>query len=439
MAAESRGEQEDLAALERALRAEADGEVRFDTGSRAAHATDGSNYRQVPLGVVLPRTVEAGAAAVAVCSRFAAPVLSRGGGTSLGGQCTNTAVIIDWTKYCNRLLSVADNVVRLEVLTYDGVRFWAGPTSDDEYARVVAEGGPQSRLYQGLKDITGRNLAAIRRGHPKIPRRVSGYNLDSLLPENGFDVAKALVGSEGTLATVLRAELKLVEVPAAEALLVLGFGDIYQAADAVPDLLKHSRWPAQLEATDGRMARLMREEHAYLDSLEQLPEGDSWLLLQSSRDLATMRSVAVGQSLSTRRPLSRTSGRVRRSAEPLACHAYRSFGSSRPRLTRSPALPRTPAIRPPRTAMSIASPSECRSEAARTHASTCSSVTPSARQCPCVRATARPCRRGCGGPTGRRSGRRTRVRDPVSQPLLSGRSADGAEPSMSGAYAQRPA
>nr|WP_223243129.1 FAD-binding and (Fe-S)-binding domain-containing protein [Streptomyces sp. CBMA123] len=329
--------------MERALRAEVDGEVRFDAGSRGAYATDGSNYRQVPLGVVVPRTIEAGAAAVAVCSRFAAPVLSRGGGTSLGGQCTNTAVVIDWTKYCNRLQSVdaegrtcvvepgivldelnrqlaphglmfgpkpsththcalggmignnscgasaqaygktADNVRRLEVLTYDGTRFWAGPTSDEEYAQVVADGGPRARLYQELKGITGRHLAEIRRGYPKIPRRVSGYNLDSLLPENGFDVAKALVGSEGTLVTVLRAELKLVEVPAAEALLVLGFDDIYQAADAVPDLLKHSR-PAQLEAIDGRMAQLMREEHAYLDSLEQLPEGDSWLLLQFTDD-----------------------------------------------------------------------------------------------------------------------------------------------------------
>ncbi|MBD0694175.1 dimethylmenaquinone methyltransferase [Streptomyces sp. CBMA123] len=343
MAADDSREDVDLAALERALRAEVDGEVRFDAGSRGAYATDGSNYRQVPLGVVVPRTIEAGAAAVAVCSRFAAPVLSRGGGTSLGGQCTNTAVVIDWTKYCNRLQSVdaegrtcvvepgivldelnrqlaphglmfgpkpsththcalggmignnscgasaqaygktADNVRRLEVLTYDGTRFWAGPTSDEEYAQVVADGGPRARLYQELKGITGRHLAEIRRGYPKIPRRVSGYNLDSLLPENGFDVAKALVGSEGTLVTVLRAELKLVEVPAAEALLVLGFDDIYQAADAVPDLLKHSR-PAQLEAIDGRMAQLMREEHAYLDSLEQLPEGDSWLLLQFTDD-----------------------------------------------------------------------------------------------------------------------------------------------------------
>ncbi|MFF2618934.1 FAD-binding and (Fe-S)-binding domain-containing protein [Kitasatospora sp. NPDC058046] len=338
------GRQEvDLAALESALRTEVDGEVRFDAGSRGAYATDGSNYRQVPLGVVVPHTVEAGAAAVGVCSRFAAPVLSRGGGTSLGGQCTNEAVVIDWTKYCNRLVSVdptartcvvepgivldelnrrlaphglmfgpkpsthshcalggmignnscgasaqaygktADNVHRLEVLTYEGTRFWAGPTSEDEYARIAAEAGPRARLYQGLRDITGRHLAEIRRGYPKIPRRVSGYNLDALLPENGFDVARALVGSEGTLVTLLHAELHLVEVPAAEALLVLGFDDIYQAADAVPDLLAHSR-PTQLEAIDGRMAQLMREEHAYLDSLESLPEGDSWLLVQFTGD-----------------------------------------------------------------------------------------------------------------------------------------------------------
>ncbi|MFF0476422.1 FAD-binding and (Fe-S)-binding domain-containing protein [Streptomyces sp. NPDC004284] len=338
------GSQEaELVALERALRTEADGEVRFDPGSRGAYATDGSNYRQVPLGVVVPRTVEAGAVALGVCARFDAPVLSRGGGTSLGGQCTNEAVVIDWTKYCDRLLSVdpeartcvvepgivldelnrrlapyklrfgpepsthshcslggmignnscgasaqaygktADNVRRLEVLTYGGTRFWAGRTDRAEFARITAEGGARARLYQDLKDIVGRSLAEIREGYPKIPRRVSGYNLDALLPENGFDVARALVGSEGTLVTVLRAELDLVEVQAAEALLVLGFDDIYAAADAVPALLEHSR-PTQLEAVDGRMAQLMREEHACPDSLESLPEGDSWLLIQFTGD-----------------------------------------------------------------------------------------------------------------------------------------------------------
>ncbi len=96
----------DLAALAAELRAKVDGEVRFDVGSRAAYSTDGSNYRQVPLGVVVPRTVEAAVAAVAVCRRHGAPLTSRGGGTSLAGECTNTAVILDWSKYCHRLLEV---------------------------------------------------------------------------------------------------------------------------------------------------------------------------------------------------------------------------------------------------------------------------------------------------------------------------------------------
>ncbi|MYS88880.1 MULTISPECIES: FAD-binding and (Fe-S)-binding domain-containing protein [Streptomyces] len=330
---------DDVAGLAEALSEEVDAEVRFDAGSRGAYATDGSNYRQVPIGVVVPRTVEAGAHAVQVCARFGAPVLSRGGGTSLAGQSTNTAVVIDWSKYCNRLVSVdpaartcvvepgivldalnqrlfdhrlqfgpkpsthshcalggmignnscgasaqaygktVDNVRRLEVLTYDGVRMWVGPTSRAERARIAAEGGRRAELYAGLDGIVSGYLGDIRRGYPKIPRRVSGYNLDSLLPENGFDVARALVGSEGTLVTVLRAELDLVPVPAYQSLLVLGYDDICTAADDVPRLLEHCA-PGQLEALDGRMAQLMREEGAYLESLNTLPEGESWLMLQ---------------------------------------------------------------------------------------------------------------------------------------------------------------
>jgi FAD/FMN-containing dehydrogenase/Fe-S oxidoreductase len=333
----------DRAALEQALRAEVDAEIRFDAGSRGAYVTDGSNYRQVPIAVVVPRSVDAGAQAVAVCARFGAPVLSRGGGTSLAGQCTNTAVVIDWTKYCNALLSVdaenqtclvepgivldelnrqlaphglmfgpkpsthshctlggmignnscgasaqaygktVDNVRRLEVLTYDGTRMWTGRTSSDEYDAVIAEGGRRAELYSGMRALADRYLSDIRRGYPKIPRRVSGYNLDSLLPENGFDVARALTGSEGTLVTVLHAELELVPVPAAQAILVLGYPDICAAADDVPRLLEHSS-PSQLEALDDRMAQLMREEGNHLESLQSFPEGDSWLLVQFSGD-----------------------------------------------------------------------------------------------------------------------------------------------------------
>ncbi|UQA90667.1 FAD-binding and (Fe-S)-binding domain-containing protein [Streptomyces halobius] len=331
----------DVEALVGVLRERVDSEVRFDAGSRGAYATDASNYRQVPIGLVVPRTVEAGAEAVAVCAQFGAPVLSRGGGTSLGGQCTNTAVVIDWTKYCNGVVSVdadertcvvepgivldelnhqlaphllkfgpqpathshcslggmignnscgasaqaygktADNVRRLEILTYDGTRLWVGPTSDEDFEEVVAGGGRPAELYLGLRDIADRYREDIRRGFPHIPRRVSGYNLDALLPENGFDLARALVGSEGTLVTVLRAELALVPVPPSDAIVVLGYPDICSAADDVPRLLEHSN-PTQLEALDGRMAQLMREEHMFLDSLDVFPEGESWLLVQFS-------------------------------------------------------------------------------------------------------------------------------------------------------------
>ncbi|MFR9794700.1 FAD-binding and (Fe-S)-binding domain-containing protein [Streptomyces sp. MS06] len=332
-----------VAELESALCESVDGEIRFDAGSRGAYATDGSNYRQPPIGVVVPRTVEAAVEAVRVCARFGAPVLSRGGGTSLAGQSTNTAVVIDWSKYCHRLVAVdpdartcvvepgivldvlnrrlaghrlqfgpkpsthshcalggmignnscgasaqaygktVDNVRRLEVVTYDGARMWVGPTSKAERARIAAEGGRRAELYAGLDRVVTEYLADIRRGYPKIPRRVSGYNLDSLLPENGFDVARALVGSEGTLVTVLHAEVDLVPVPAYQSLLVLGYDDICAAADDVPHLLEHCD-PGQLEALDGRMAQLMREEHAYQASLNALPEGDSWLMLQFGGD-----------------------------------------------------------------------------------------------------------------------------------------------------------
>ncbi|MFK8908153.1 FAD-binding and (Fe-S)-binding domain-containing protein [Streptomyces sp. YS-3] len=337
------GERRERPSLEQALRDRVDGEVRFDAGSRAAYATDGSNYRQVPIGVVVPRTVEAAVEAITVCREYDAPVLSRGGGTSLGGQCTNTAVVLDWTKYCHRLISVdprqrtcvvepgivldelnrqlashklkfgpkpsthnhcslggmignnscgasaqaygktVDNVRRLEVVTYDGTRMWVGPTTDAEFEEIVAAGGRRAELYTGLREIIGRYLGEVRRGYPRIPRRVSGYNLDSLLPENGFDVARALVGSENTLVTVVRAELELVPVPARESMLVLGYDDICAAADDVPRLLAHSE-PTQLEAMDDRMAQLMREERAHVESLESFPAGSSWLLVQFAGD-----------------------------------------------------------------------------------------------------------------------------------------------------------
>lgn len=324
------------------LTEEIHGEIRFDSGTRAAYSTDGSNYRQIPLGVIVPRTVEDGARAIEICRDADVPLVSRGGGTSLAGQCTNTAVMIDWAKYCNRLLSVdpksrtatvepgivldvlnrelaqhnleygprpsthpsctlggmignnscgataqrtgkvVDNIRRLEVMLYDGTRFWCGPTDDDEYTAIERRGDPTAALYRRLRDLRDRYADDIRAGYPQIPRRVSGYNLDSLLPEQGFDIAKLLVGSESTLVTVLRAEIELVPVLDERILVILGYDSVGRAADAVPDALKSS--PIALEGFDHRLLVDERRKNINSEILGRLPDGKAFLMIQFGGD-----------------------------------------------------------------------------------------------------------------------------------------------------------
>ncbi|MGA8464362.1 MAG: FAD-binding and (Fe-S)-binding domain-containing protein, partial [Trebonia sp.] len=330
----------ELEMLEQDLAASVDGEVRFDAATRGAYSTDGSNFRQVPIGVVLPRTVEAGAAAVAVCCAHGVPLLSRGGGTSLAGQCTNTAVVIDWSKYCDRVLEVdaeqrtcvvepgivldvlndqlkpaglrfgpepathmnctlggmignnscgataqrtgkvVDNIAALEVLLYDGTRFWCGPTSDDEFAAIERRGDRRARIYRRLRQLRDTYSDQIRATYPDIPRRVSGYNLDSLLPEHGFDVAGLLVGSESTLVTVLRAKLKLVDVLTERSLVVLGYPSVDKAADAVPRILAQDHQPIALEGLDHRLITDETIKHMNPEALAELPKGAAFLMVQ---------------------------------------------------------------------------------------------------------------------------------------------------------------
>jgi FAD/FMN-containing dehydrogenase/Fe-S oxidoreductase len=328
----------DAAGLEATLRAQVDGEVRFDEGSRAAYSTDASNFRQVPIGVVLPRTLDAAVAAVAAARECGVPVLSRGGGTSLAGQCTNTAVVIDWSKYCNQLESVdaearravvqpgmvldelnrqlaptglrfgpepsthpnctiggmignnscgssaqrsgkvVDNIARLEVLLYDGTRFWCGQTSDEEYARIEARGDPRAAVYRRLRRLRDGFADDIRGGFPDIPRRVSGYNLDSLLPEHHFDVAGLLVGSESTLVTVLRAELELIDVLPKRTLVVLGYPSIDRAGDAVPSVLPYQ--PIALEGMDAKLIGDEKLQNLNPDAISKLPKGPAFVMVQ---------------------------------------------------------------------------------------------------------------------------------------------------------------
>ena len=328
--------------LEGDLRDQIDGEVRFDAGSRAAYSTDASNFRQVPIGVVIPRSPEAAVKAVAVCRAHGIPLVSRGGGTSLAGQCTNTAVVIDWSKYCNQVESVdsaartcvvqpgivldmlnkqlaptglrygpepathmnctiggmignnscgataqrtgkvVDNIAALEVLLYDGTSFWCGPTSDDEYAQIERRGDRRAEIYRRVRQLGTDYEARIRERYPDIPRRVSGYNLDSLLPEHGFDIAGLLVGSESTLVTVLRARLKLVPVLAERSLVVLGYPSVEQAADAVPAILPHQ--PIALEGLDDRLLHDEQVKRLNFQAREELPRGSAYLMVQFGAD-----------------------------------------------------------------------------------------------------------------------------------------------------------
>src|SRR5204863_2959477 len=125
------------------------------------------------------------------------------------------------------------------VMTYDGVRMRVGATSEEELAAIIARGGRRGEIYAGLKHIRDRYAGLIREKYPKIPRRVSGYNLDELLPENGFHVARALVGSECTCALVLEAVCNLVHSPPVRVLLVIGYDDVFSAGDHVTEVLRH--------------------------------------------------------------------------------------------------------------------------------------------------------------------------------------------------------
>jgi len=318
------------------------GEIRFDSGSRALYATDGSNYRQVPIGVVIPRSVEEVPEILATCRAHGAPVLARGGGTSLAGQCCNVAVVIDFSKYCNRILSLdpdgqsawvepglvlddlreaaeqyhltfgpdpsthnhctlggmignnscgvhsvmagrtADNVEELQVLLYDGTRLTVGATPAPELEAIIASGGRRGQIYAALQTLSDRTAGLVRSRFPRIPRRVSGYALDELLPENGFQVARSLVGSEGTCALTLRAKVRLVPSPPERTLVVLGYPSVYEAADHITEIMAHG--PIGCEGIDDRLVEDLKKKRLHPERARLLPEGGGWLLVEFGGD-----------------------------------------------------------------------------------------------------------------------------------------------------------
>jgi FAD/FMN-containing dehydrogenase/Fe-S oxidoreductase len=342
-----------VAALESHLRTIIEGEVRFDAGTRAAYATDASNYRQVPVGVVIPRHEGDVIAALSVARENSMPLLARGGGTSLAGQACNAALVLDFSKYMNRVIAIdpgshsaqvepgvvqshlntalaphglffapdpstkdrctiggmignnscgahsaahgktVDNVEALEVILYDGTQLsLTGSIDDAQLGTAIGRGGREGDLYARVRELRDRCADSVRAHFPKLPRRVSGYNLDELMPEGGFNLARAIVGSEGTLAVVLRATIRAVPRPNEVALAVLGFDDVFVAADQTPWLLEHR--PDALEGFDQNLPDLARIKN--MPGVRFLPAGRAFLLVElggSSRDEARERAERV--------------------------------------------------------------------------------------------------------------------------------------------------
>lgn len=327
-------------ALEKRLKASLEGEVRFDSGTRALYTTDASNYRQIPIGIVLPKSKSDILETLRCCREFQAPILSRGGGTSIAGQSCNTAVILDTSKYINRVIKIdpddktavvepglildhlckeasvydltfgpdpathsrctlggmignnscgvhsiesgktSDNLIEMEIVTYDGQVLTVGKTPDSVLEIKERQEGRPGDIYRGLKRIRDHYGDLIRSRFPKLPRRVSGYNLDQLLPENGFDVARALVGTEGTCITILQAKLRLVPLQPCKSLFVLSYADLFHLADHVPHILPFK--PSGLEGLNHLFVRNMKLKGMHRDELRLLPDGDAWLLVEFS-------------------------------------------------------------------------------------------------------------------------------------------------------------
>ncbi|MGI5262045.1 FAD-binding and (Fe-S)-binding domain-containing protein [Streptomyces angustmyceticus] len=327
----------DAAAVAAALDEADCGTVAGDAGRRAQYSADASNYRQIPLAVVFPRERQHILNALRVCRRLGVPVTARGAGTSTSGQAVGPGVVLDFSRWFNRLITLdprartatvqpgivlddlqraaaehgllfgaapsthsrctlggmignnacgshslawgrtADNIVELEVVTYRGTVVRLGEMTRAEIDAAVAAGDDRGELIAALDRLAQRNLATLRTQLGQFPRQVSGYALEHLLPERRFHLARALVGSEGTLAVVLSATVRLLAPPPARTLVVLGFPDAGAAADAVPALLRHE--PLALEGLDRALTDIVTRPGTRA-TIDTLPAGRAWLFAE---------------------------------------------------------------------------------------------------------------------------------------------------------------
>ncbi|MFF0006351.1 FAD-binding and (Fe-S)-binding domain-containing protein [Streptomyces tibetensis] len=342
--------------------------LRVETGPGATgpYAYDASNYRVPPRAVVFPRTAEDVVAVVRACRETGVPVTARGGGTSMAGNAVGPGVVLDFSRYMNRILDIdpvartarveagvvldalrgatalhgldfgpdpsshsrctlggmigndacgnrsvrdgrtSGHVEALEIVTADGVRAVADHAG--LHALDPADAGAVAGLEADLKRLVGENLALIRTELGRIPRQVSGYQLQHLLPENGFDLTRALVGTEGTCAVVTAATVRLVATAQASTLLTLGYDDVVAAAEDVPEILRFA--PSAVEGMDEAIVATMRARRGP-DSVTGLPEGRAWLYVELEGDDQTTVNARAEELLDALKALGRlTGGRV---------------------------------------------------------------------------------------------------------------------------------
>ncbi|HEV2343713.1 MAG TPA: FAD-binding and (Fe-S)-binding domain-containing protein [Actinocrinis sp.] len=329
------------------------GEVEFGAATRAVYATDSSNYRHVPIGVVFPRDETDVVSALSICADFDVPVLGRGGGTSLAGQGCNEAVVVDFSRHMTAILDLdpaartarvqpgivlddlrraaqrhrltfgpdpathawctlggmignnscgthalfagktVDNVERLRVVAYGGAQYEFGSYDDEQYAALVTQNAPEAAAVASLREIGRRAAGLVAERFPDLPRRVSGFNLDQLLPGRPTHVARLLVGTESTCVLVTEAVVRLIPDPAHRRLVILAYRDVYEAADAVPSLLAAlPEGLLGLEGFDITLVRQMQARGLNTEHLGLLPDLDravrensgGWLLAEIGAD-----------------------------------------------------------------------------------------------------------------------------------------------------------
>ncbi|MBS2964345.1 FAD-binding oxidoreductase [Actinocrinis puniceicyclus] len=326
------------ASVEAALRAAVRGEVDFGSGARAVYATDSSNYRQVPIGVVFPRDEADVVSALRTCAEHDVPVIGRGGGTSLAGQGCNEAVVVDFSRHMTAILDLdpqartarvqpgvvlddlrraaeehgltfgpdpathawctlggmignnscgthalfagktVDNVERLRVVAYGGAQYEFGSYDEEQYASLVRAGAPEAGPLGSLRELGRRYAGLVADRFPDLPRRVSGFNLDQILPGRPLHAARLLVGTESTCVLVTEASVRLIPSPAHRRLVVLGYPSVFEAADAVPAVLGTAgERLIGLEGFDLALVRQMRAHRLNTEQLRLLPDLDAAL------------------------------------------------------------------------------------------------------------------------------------------------------------------